>query len=489
VKLSECKSMCVLDRRCMSINHDGNSDLPGLCIFNVASDPAHWSSNLDIFPAFQANAGARRADSSGIWCAQGQGLQLEQSGRGLNYYRPKLCADTSANILDLQSGRHVLRTVAKTLGLPPSSRAYLEVIVTEFDVSTYAGTSAHGHNDGFGTSASYSDPAGIAISGSSALFLAERSHNRIRMIDSVTAESKTLTLQESAINAPSKLAVSNDGFQLFVVDHTVSADSGGARIQHLRIDQGQQVYLIDTLAGSPQGFAGHQDGVGTDALFHGIQGIAFWDAGVGSSVYVTCYKSHSIRRVHVNSRQVTTVVGSGEETVFGHVDGVGTLALLEHPWSLAISPNGQLLYVSELQGSHIRKVTLANLPSVTTIRAIGGDGMVRLFNGKLELAMAPDGGVLWVGDNGNFSVVAVSVPSGVLLEKYGNGSRAHVDGMSQSSCFMGFSQLAVARDGSALFTIDDQSPTVRSIFVGRAKTPELFDPPSGRYFVPSTAVR
>jgi sugar lactone lactonase YvrE len=501
VTLSECKQLCIKDRRCISINHDGNRFLPGLCILNVVSSSAHWSVNLDVFPAFFANACARQHGQSDTWCAEGPALKVRSSFRQvhLHMYKPRLCIDSSQGVLELKGGKHLVRAMAKTPGLPPSSRTYMEVQVAEMDVSTFAGlgeggtTDNYGMSDGYGTSATFSQPVGIAISPSGTVFVLERNTNEIRALDSVTAASWTVSKHGSSIYLPSKVAVSKDGSRLFVIDFTVDVDVGGARIQHLKLHaNGRNVTTYRTIAGSSEGIQGHQDGAGGQALFHGIQGIALWEEGETAVLYVTCSRTHTIRRIDVASGQVSTFLGSGDPNMFGHADGDGAQALFNRPWSIVMAADRTSLYLSEFRGAHIRKVMFATHQHgviVSTIQATGENGYAFSFHSTLELAMGSDLNIIWIGDNGNFTLHALSLTSNKVLSTYGNGIKAHVDGMSHRCSFMGFSQMALAQDGSALFTTHETSANVRSVFAGRVATPKFLEPPSGRYFVPSTAVR
>jgi len=489
VTLDECKSLCVFDRRCTSINHDGNQELPGLCMLNIVSSPEHWSMSLDAFPAFQANLCTRQRKQSGIWCAEGPAVETNPSRRHLHLFKPRICVESSEGILELQGGKHVVRAMAKTKGLPPSSRAYMEVKVTEFEVNTVAGHTDKGFVDGYGTHSQFGKPAGVSVTASNTIFVSDQTYNSIRTIDSLTAASTTIGNVEASLFLPSKLAASVDGRNLFVVD------TGGARIQHLELTEGSQnLTSYRTLAGSSQGSVGHQDGNGDQVLFHGIQGITLSEQGAAFVVYVTCSQTHSIRRVDVSSLEVTTLLGSGDANVFGHADGTADQALFDSPWSIVVSSDQQHLYVSELRGS-IRKVQLPvvrnglSIPlMVSTVEVLGQDGSIHSFHGIVEFAMT-DLDILWIGDNDNCTLHALSLKSGKIFATYGSGSRAHLDAMQYDSSFIGFSQLAIAQDGSALFAVDGFSPSLRSVFTGRVYTPKSFDPPAGRYFVTSTATR
>jgi len=382
IRLSECMKVCSLDRRCTSINHDGSLYVPGLCMLNLIIDPEHWSLNLDVFPAFYANPCSRQKEESKIWCAEGPWIATKPSFRHLNLYKPRLCINTSIGVLELKGGKHVLRAMSKSPGLPPSSKSYMEIRVTEMDVGTFAGHETPGNMDGYGSIARFGRPIGVAINPSGRIFVSDTSFNAVRTIDSVTALSATIGEQVSSTHLPSVLAVSNNGRDLFVVDWAVDAGVGGARIQHLQLtDDSQNLTSFRTLAGSLHGVQGHQDGNGVHTLFHGIQGIALSEQNSALVVYVSCSQTHSIRRVDVTTGQVRTLLGSGDINVFGHADGSGVQALFHHPWSIAISSDGNNLYISEAMSTYIRHVQLSRehlgsiIPlMVNTIQAISEDG-------------------------------------------------------------------------------------------------------------------
>uniref|UniRef100_A0A0D3ILW1 BTB domain-containing protein n=1 Tax=Emiliania huxleyi (strain CCMP1516) TaxID=280463 RepID=A0A0D3ILW1_EMIH1 len=119
-----------------------------------------------------------------------------------------------------------------------------------------------------------------------------------------------------------------------------------------------------------------------------------------------------MRRVEVATGAVTTIAGSGED---GDADGVGDTAEFNNPSGLAISPDGDALFVADNGNRKIRRVEVAT-GEVTTVAGSGtegsADGMgdAAEFDGPDEVALSPDGSTLLVNCNGGLRQVCVAAP-------------------------------------------------------------------------------
>jgi len=145
-------------------------------------------------------------------------------------------------------------------------------------VTVFAGTGALGSNDGLGTAASFSRPAGIAIDAAGYLYITDSGNQKIRKIT-----------------------------------------PGG---------------LVTTLAGS--GAQGSADGVGAAATFQFPSGIAI--DGIGN-LYIADSGSDIIRKVTPNGT-VTTLAGLANQ--IGRANGIGAVARFNEPQGVAIDKNGNL---------------------------------------------------------------------------------------------------------------------------------------------------
>jgi thiol-disulfide isomerase/thioredoxin len=110
-----------------------------------------------------------------------------------------------------------------------------------------------------------------------------------------------------------------------------------------------RIWRCDLAAGQVGVFAGTSneglvDGDVTEAWFAQSSGLA----GTGSDVWVVDAETSAIRRI--SNGQVTTVVGQGLYD-FGHVDGAGDQALLQHPLGIAMLPDGSVAIADSYNGA------------------------------------------------------------------------------------------------------------------------------------------
>lgn len=140
----------------------------------------------------------------------------------------------------------------------------------------------------------------------------------------------------SVLSFPGKVLVDEAGGRLFVADtnhhRVVVADPGTGEI-------------LD-LAGS--GLQGLSDGGFADATFDQPQGMALSEDG--STLWVADTGNHSIRALDLDTRVVTTFVGTGEQAgTYPPIPGAGAEVALSSPWALQRA--GGTLYVA-MAGSH-----------------------------------------------------------------------------------------------------------------------------------------
>lgn len=176
-----------------------------------------------------------------------------------------------------------------TVYVADSSNQRIRQITPAGVVSTLAGSSTAGTNDGTGAAAQFNYPNGIALGADGTLYVADSGNNRIRK---VTPAGVVTTLAGSAsgyadgtgsaaqFNYPMGVAVDSMGV-VYV------SDSSNHRIRAIT-----PAGVVTTLAGSTSGFA---DGASTAARFNSPQGLTI--DPLGTTLYLADYNNHRIRKI------------------------------------------------------------------------------------------------------------------------------------------------------------------------------------------------
>jgi sugar lactone lactonase YvrE len=360
-------------------------------------------------------------------------------------------------------------------------------------VSTLAGMAGvSGTNDATGTNALFNQPQGIAVDGSSNVYVADTGNYTIRKI---TAEGVVTTLAGSPGNAgtnddtgssarfyePEGIAVNNSGTLIYVADtwnHTLRQVTVGG--------------VVTTLAGTP-GTSGTNDGSGTGALFYQPQGVALDDAG---NLYVGDTGNETIRKVTA-SGLVSTFAGSAG--TYGSTNATGTSASFWGPQGLALD-NATNVYVADSLNHVIRKITAAGV--VTTLAGTAGtvgsaDGTGAAARFWLPQSVAADtNGNLYVADTANGTIRKIA--SGAIVTTLaGSASTGSADGPGSSARFSGPTGAAIDSSGNT-YVADAGNGTIRvvtsagavSTLAGLAGSFGATDGPSNnaRFFAPQGTV-
>lgn len=262
-------------------------------------------------------------------------------------------------------------------------------------VTTVAGNGVASFADGPGNSASFSDPAGVAVDILGNLFVADYSNHRIRKIDTNKAVTTVAgngvgTFADGSGNSasfshPASITVDTLG-NLYV------ADTSNHRIR--KIDTNK---VVTTVAGN--GVATFANGTGTSASFNYPYGVAVDGQG---NLYVADTNNSRIRKIDT-SGVVTTIAGNG---VAAFADGTGTSASFNFPRRVAVDGQGNL-FVADTNNNRIRKITPSGV--VTTVAGNGnssfvnGTGTSATFSTPYGIAVDALGNI-FVGDSLNYSV-------------------------------------------------------------------------------------
>lgn len=115
-----------------------------------------------------------------------------------------------------------------------------------------------------------------------------------------------------------------------------------------RLDPNAEGYPSERVAGAAA--AGHKDGYGEDARFNQPRGIAIDDDGI---IYIAELNGNRIRKVTPDT-YVSTFAGTGEA---GWKDGKPEEAKFKRPWGLTADVNG-FVYVADMDNHRIRKIAV-----------------------------------------------------------------------------------------------------------------------------------
>ena len=253
---------------------------------------------------------------------------------------------------------------------------------------------------------------------------------------------------------------------LLVTDASASA---------LRTVSAKPTTAVSTVVGgSLVGASGMSDGCGTSALFNSPNALAVASSALGAvSVYVSDTGNSAIRVIDVATGAVSTVAGGDggalPGTAAGWADGAGSLAGFALPGGIAWSEASGVLYVTDVLSNRVRTVRLASGDVATVAGGAGagaggrvdGLGTAALLYGPSSLALDETRGRLYIGDNINSVVRAVSVDPttiGAVVTVAGGGASGR-ESTGVVSITVGVGTAAIF-NGIAGIAVDSQSNVV-----------------------------
>ncbi len=290
-------------------------------------------------------------------------------------------------------------------------------------LSSITGGQADNYVDGPAAVARVSGPTQMVLSPKgTAIYIADRNNNRLRVFDRKTNSMSTLTgagnfnafngtknaYAEGApcatadlgvagcayFDRPMGLAISKDGKTLYV------ADSDNNRIRTVNIATGNTALLAGT------GKAGLKNGAAKQAQFK--RPVSLLLSSNGRILYVVEWGNHAVRTIDLITKKVATLVGNGQA---GFRDGSFANSRLSLPNYLAYGPKN-MLYLSEGGSLRIRVLNTATkqISTLTGGRKGSRNGApsVASFSNPRQLLML-NSSTLLVADDGNDMIRAVSL--------------------------------------------------------------------------------
>lgn len=228
-------------------------------------------------------------------------------------------------------------------------------------VSVFAGSGVPGSQTGKAEVARFDQPYGLAFDDKGNLYVSDTRNRRICQID--PGGNVTMLTGGSIGYADGTLSQARFGYPTGLVfdgqGRLYVADSSYHTIR--RIDLNAKV--VSTVAGTKSS-TGFLDGQGTAATLNRPEDLAMGPSGL---LYINDTRNYAVRTYNPVTQAVTTLVGSGQR---GTTDGALAQAQLDSPRGLALDGLEQL-YVVEWIGSKIRKVTQGTAGAVSTFLAGG----------------------------------------------------------------------------------------------------------------------
>ncbi|MHB8421839.1 MAG: beta-propeller fold lactonase family protein [Leptospirales bacterium] len=354
-----------------------------------------------------------------------------------------------------------------SLGLGVSLVLGASIQAQAVSVSTVAGVfHERGEVDGPGPESRFEFPQGIVAAPDGTIYIADTGNDMIRKISSNSVESiaganhraryRDGVGANARFNNPEGLAVTQDAKTLYV------ADSRNNMIR--KIDLATKT--VSTIAGHT--FPSSGDGVGKSAGFETPRGLVL--SPDGKTLYVADSGNNMIRKIDLATNQVTTLAGGGK-LMAGFADGVGTQATFKEPRSLAISSDGQILYIADTRNHLIRKMILAT-NSVSTLAGhagfpgtLNGPGPDAYFYHPTSISI--DGNKLYVADGANADIRMVDLGTGVVSTIAGAtlGGGVPIAGREDGSGMEGHFQFpgALTFSHGSLYVADTPADTIRKV--------------------------
>ena len=162
---------------------------------------------------------------------------------------------------------------------------------------------------------------------------------------------------------------------------------------------------IETIAGN--GVPGFADGEALKARFNTPTGIAL--SNDGQFLYVADTNNMRIRRVNLVTRRVETFSGSGD---IGALDGPFFQASFSQPVGLAVDAAGNI-YVCDILAGQIRRLdpngNANTVTGGTRPKFRDGPGLTAAFNQPRGIAIDRARGFLYVADSENFRIRRITL--------------------------------------------------------------------------------
>lgn len=304
------------------------------------------------------------------------------------------------------------RTIRKLTATFPSAQ-------TNWSVVTIAGQpNVIGSADGTNNNATFSFPRSIAVDNAGNLYVTDFSNHNLRKVTPQGTNWVVTTLAGSAPNFGCADGTNSNALfhnpTMIVLDAATNlyiTDTGNNAIREVR-PVGTN-WVVTTIAGSTN--AGFADGVGTNAIFKGPNGVVI---GNDKTLYVSDSGNDTIRRLVLTGNDWVVDTLAGIPGIGSDTDGTGNGATFNSPIGMAFDAVGNL-YACELVGHRVRKGWLSGIPPVCLL----GSPAITNNQGSFILTVV-------TGSTTNFTLLQSSQLNGSWVTNLGASVTAQVQNVS-----------------------------------------------------------
>jgi sugar lactone lactonase YvrE len=361
-------------------------------------------------------------------------------------------------------------------------------VVPDVTVTTFVGTGKGGFDPGCvsGDAARFLRPRRMAFGPDGLLYITDQQNHAIRTVDVNTGE--TCTLAGTGLEGYNDSGNAAGKPPTFSFPNGIAVDSSGTVLVTengncvvRRIRRTGASITVDTVAGTfnevtdkdkqnkknstREGIASYRDAGLLDSAFRLPDGILIAPDG---AIYIADAGNSVIRRITQSGGQsvVETIAGNG---VPGFADGVANRSRFNTPTDLALSADGNFLYVADTNNNRVRRIDLAN-QRVSTLAGGGGGGGAILdgprgqstFFQPIGLALDSDG-VLYVAEFGSSDIRRID-PEGNVTTLAGGGKGLKLrDGLGVDARFNQPRGLAIDTQRGVLYIADYENFVIRKI--------------------------